>query len=183
MCGESLDTLLLSDVPKLCESVASTGDELVVVKRVDAQAHDVAEMVGKLLKLLTSLDIPEHAGHVTRRCQDATVVDEATAREVAGMAGEFSGDTSGTVACREVVNGTNVVKTTTGDVVAARSIGTSHDPRGSERDGVDLVCAVSVPDDKLAVLRSRDEVPSVSGPVHGVDLCEMALESALGLHL
>jgi hypothetical protein len=48
---------------------------------------------------------------------------------------------------------------------------------------VDLVCAVGVPDDELAVLRSRDEMPSVSRPVHGVNLCEMALEGALGLHL
>lgn len=99
------------------------------------------------------------------------------------MAGKFSGDASGSVACGEVVNGTDVVKTATSDVVAAGSVGTSHDPRGSERDGVDLVCAVGVPDDKLTVLRSRDEMPSVSRPVHGVDLCEMALEGALGLHL
>lgn len=79
MCGESLDTLLLSNVPKLCEGVASTRDELVVVERIDTQAHDIAEMVGKFLELLTSLDIPEHTGHVTGRRQDATVVDEATA--------------------------------------------------------------------------------------------------------
>ena len=77
--GESLDTLLLSNVPKLCEGVASTGNELIVVEGVDAQAHDIAEMVGKLLQLLSSLNIPEHTGHVTRRSQDAAVVDEATA--------------------------------------------------------------------------------------------------------
>lgn len=99
------------------------------------------------------------------------------------MTGKFSGDASGAVASRKVVNRTDVVKTTTSDIVAARSVGTSHDPRGSERDGVDLVCAVGVPDNELAILRSRDEMPSVSGPVHGIDLCEMALESALGLHL
>jgi len=86
MGGESLNTLLLSNVPKLCEGIAGTRNELVVVERVDAQAHDIAEMIGKFLQLLASLDIPEHTSHVTRRCQDAAVVDEATAREVAGMA-------------------------------------------------------------------------------------------------
>lgn len=181
--GEGLNTLLLSNVPKLCEGVAGTRNELIVVERVNAQAHNIAEMVGEFLQLLASLDIPEHTGHVTRRCQDAAVVDEATAREVSRVTRQFSGNTSGTVAGGQVVDRTDVVQTTTSDVVAAGSVGTSHDPRGSERDGVDLVCAVGVPDDELTVLRSRDEMPSVSRPVHGVDLCEMALESALGLHL
>jgi len=181
--GEGLDTLLLSNVPELCEGIAGTGNELIVVERVDAQAHDIAEMVGEFLQLLASLNIPEHTGHVTGRRQDATIVDEATAREVSRMTRQFSSNTSGAIAGGEVVNGTDVVQTTTSDVVATGSIGTSHDPRGSERDGVDLVCAVGVPDDELTVLRSRDEMPSVSRPVHGVDLCEMALEGALGLHL
>ena len=47
---------------------------------------------------------------------------------------------------------------------------------------MDLVCCVGVPDDELAVLRGRDEVSAVGGPVHGVDLCQMALEGALRLH-
>lgn len=77
--SEGLNALLLSNIPELGESIASTGNELIVVERVDAQAHNVAEMVGKFLQLLAGLNIPEHTGHVTRRCQDATVVDEATA--------------------------------------------------------------------------------------------------------
>jgi len=47
---------------------------------------------------------------------------------------------------------------------------------------MNLVCCVGVPDDELAVLRGGDEMPPVGRPMHGVDLCEMALESALGLH-
>lgn len=77
--SEGLNALLLSNIPELGESIASTGNELIVVERVDAQAHNVAEVVGKFLQLLAGLNIPEHTGHVTRRCQDATVVDEATA--------------------------------------------------------------------------------------------------------
>lgn len=45
-----------------------------------------------------------------------------------------------------------------------------------------FVGGVGVPDDELAVLGGGDEVPTVGGPVHGVDLCEMALEGAAGLH-
>lgn len=181
--GKSLNTLLLSDVPKLSESIARTRNKLVVVEGVDAQAHDVAEMVGKFLELLAGFDVPEHAGHVTGRGQDTTIVDEATARKVARVAREFSGDASGTVASRKVVDGANIVETTASDVVAAGSVGASHDPRGSQRNGVDLVGAVGVPDDKLTVLRGRDKMPSVGRPMHRVDFGKMALESALGLHL
>jgi len=47
---------------------------------------------------------------------------------------------------------------------------------------VHLVCCVGVPDDELAVLRGGDEMSAVGGPVHGVDLREMALEGPLRLH-
>ena len=83
---------------------------------------------------------------------------------------------------RQVVDGADVVKTTARDVVARRRVGAGHDPRGSQRDGVDLVRCVSVPDDELSVLGGGDEMSSVGGPVHGVDLGKMALECALGLH-
>lgn len=118
-------------------------------------------MVGKLLQLLASLDIPKHASHVARGCEDTAIIDEATAGEVTGMAGKLSCDAGGAISGREVVNGANVVKTTAGDVVSAGGIGTGHDPRRSQRDGVDLVGSVGVPDDELAILRGRDEMPSV----------------------
>lgn len=51
VCGERLDALLLADIPKLGKSVTGTRHELVVIERVDAQAHDVSEMVGKLVHL------------------------------------------------------------------------------------------------------------------------------------
>lgn len=58
MRRKGLHALLLSDVPELGESVASTRDELVVVERVDAQAHNVAEMVGEFVYLGAGLEIP-----------------------------------------------------------------------------------------------------------------------------
>ena len=77
--GEGLHALLLPNVPQLRESIASTGDELVVIERIDAQAHHVTEVIGEFAQLLAGLDIPKHAGHVTRRCEDPSVVDEAAA--------------------------------------------------------------------------------------------------------
>jgi hypothetical protein len=49
--GKCLDTLLLTDIPQLGESIASTRDELVVIERVYAQAHDIAQVVCELVHL------------------------------------------------------------------------------------------------------------------------------------
>lgn len=181
--GKGLDGLAGADVPELGKGVACARDEGVLVGRVEADAHDVAEVVGELDDLGARLDIPLHTCHIARRREDAAVVDEAAAREVAGVARQFAGDAGGAVAVRvEVVDGADVVKAAAGDVVAARGVGAGHDPRGPERDGVHLVGGVGVPDDELAVLRRRHEVSPVGRPVHGVDLCEMALQRPLGPH-
>lgn len=127
--GEGLDSLAGSDIPQLGKSIASTGDEGVLVGRVEADAHDVAEMVGELVNLLARLNIPLHAGHVTGRGQDAAVVDEAAAGQVAGVTGELPGDARGAVALLvEVVNGADVVETTACDEVSAGGVGAGHDP-------------------------------------------------------
>ena len=47
---------------------------------------------------------------------------------------------------------------------------------------MDFVCGISIPDDELSVLGGRDEMSSVSRPVHGVDLGKMAFERSLRLH-
>lgn len=127
--SKGLDSLSSADIPELGESIASTGDEGVLVSRVETDAHDVAQVVGELSHLLTSLNIPLHASHVARRGEDATIVDEATAGQVASMAGELTSDTGRTIALLvEVVNRADVVETTTGDEVARWSVGTGHNP-------------------------------------------------------
>ena len=143
--------------------------------------HDISSVIIELLGPDTLLDIPEHTRHVSRRSDDASIIDESTRTEVTRMSTEFSGNLDLTTwttwtGTPDGVNGTDIVETTTSDEISAGCIGTSHDPRGSERDGVDLVCAVGVPDDKLTILRSRDEMPSVSRPVHGVDLGQVTFE-------
>lgn len=47
---------------------------------------------------------------------------------------------------------------------------------------MDLVGGVSIPDNELAILRSRDEVSPVGRPVHSVNLGQMTLERPLSLH-
>lgn len=154
MTGESLHGLAGTDIPQLGEGVASTRNEDVLVGRVDADRHHVTEVVGKFGDLGSGLDIPEHTGHVTGGGNDAAVIDEATAGQVARVTGELARDASGTFARRQVVDGANVVETTAGHVVSAGRIGTSHDPGRAQGNGVDFVGGVGVPDDELSVLRS-----------------------------
>jgi hypothetical protein len=79
VCCKCLAALLLTDIPQLGEGIASTRHELVVVEGVDAQAHDIAQVVGEFCDFLSSLNVPQHAGHVTGGRENAAVVDEATA--------------------------------------------------------------------------------------------------------
>lgn len=182
VASKRLHSLAGTDIPQLGESVAGTGHEDVLVGRVDADRHHIAQVVGKLSHLGSGLDIPQHAGHVTGGGDDAAVIDEATAGEVARVAGELARDTGRTFAGGQVVDGTNVVETTAGNVVPTRRIGTGHDPRRSQGDGVDFVGGVGIPDDELSVLRGGHEMAAVGGPVHGVDLRKVALECSARLH-
>lgn len=79
VASKSLNGLAGSDIPKLGEGIASTGNESVLVGRVQADAHHIAKVVRKLGNLLTSLDIPLHTSHIAGRGEDASVVDKSTA--------------------------------------------------------------------------------------------------------
>lgn len=86
-------------------------------------------MVGKLGHALARLNVPLDTGHVARGGEDAAVVDETAAREVASVSGELAGDAGRPVALLvEVVYGADVVETATGDKVSGRSVGAGHDP-------------------------------------------------------
>lgn len=96
------------------------------------------------------------------------------------MTGKFTGDSCRTFSRREVVYGADVVEATTSDVVARGRVGASHDPRAPQRDRMDFIRGVGVPDDQLAVLRRRHEMSSVGGPMHGVDFRKVTFECSLG---
>ena len=126
--SKGLDSLAGTDIPKFSEGIAGAGDEDVLVGGVDADGHDVAQVVGELGDLGTGFDIPQHTGHVTGRSENAAVVDETAARQVAGVTGKLARDTGRALARGQVVDGANVVKTTASDIVPTGSIGASHDP-------------------------------------------------------
>ena len=128
MSGKGLHTLLLPDIPELGEGVTGTGNELVVVERVDAQAHDIAKMVGEFGHLCACLDIPQNAGHITRGCEDASIIDETAAAQISRMAGKLASDPSGTFSGRKIVNGADVIKTATSDEITAGRVCAGHDP-------------------------------------------------------
>lgn len=118
MRGKRLRAPLLSYVPHLCKGIACTRDKHVVVNGVQAKAHDIAEMVGKVVYLGARLNVPQGASHVTGRGEDPAIVDEATAREIAGVAGQLTRDAGRAFAGGKVVDGADVVQTTASDVVA-----------------------------------------------------------------
>ena len=145
--------------------------------------HYVPSVVAELHNADTSLDIPEHAGHISRTGDNLAVIEESAAAEITRMSAQFASTLDvASIFAVQVVNGTDIVETTTGDKVSGGGIGTGHNPTRSQGDGVDFVCCVGIPDDELAVLRSRDEVPTVIRPVHGVGFGQMAPECPSWAH-
>lgn len=142
-----------TDIPELSKSIASAGNKGVLVRGVEADAHDVAEMVGKLGNALARLDIPLDAGHISRRRKNATIVDKAAAREVAGVARELTRNTRRAILLLvEIIDGADIVEATASNVVTTGGVGAGHDPRRAQGDGVDFIGGVGIPDDELAIL-------------------------------
>jgi hypothetical protein len=126
--GKGLNGLASSDIPELGERIAGTGNEDILIRWIYADGHDITKMVSEFSNLGASLDIPEHTGHIARGSEDAAIIYEATAGEVSRMAGELTSDTSRSITRRQIIHGTNVVETTTGNVVSTRSVCAGHDP-------------------------------------------------------
>ena len=86
-------------------------------------------MVAKLYNTDTCLYVPEHAGHITRTSNNLTVVEEAAAAKVAGMGAQFTSTLDvAPILAVQIVNGTDVVETATGNEVSGGRVGTGHDP-------------------------------------------------------
>ena len=47
---------------------------------------------------------------------------------------------------------------------------------------MDFVCRISIPDNELAVLRSRHQMTAIGRPVHGIDFGQMSFEHTARLH-
>lgn len=132
-------------------------------------------MIAKFDHTYTGLDIPKHAGHITRAGNNLSVIEESAAAEVTRMCAELASALAraALLGVGEAVDRADIVKTTTCDEVARRRVSAGHDPAGTEGYSVDFVCRVSVPNDEFAVLGSGDEMPAVCRPMHSVDFGKM----------
>lgn len=182
-----------TDVPDLGHGVACARDEDVGIraereassrtsseeKRLKEKTpadspHDIPSVIIVLLNPNPILNVPEHTSHITGTSQNLPIIQEPAARQVSRMRRELSRNFNGSLPTPKVINRADVVETSTSYPVPRRRIRARHDPTTAQRHSMHLVCRVCVPDDQFPVLRGRDEVSLVTGPVHGVDLSEMA---------
>lgn len=70
----------------------------------------------------------------------------------------------------QIVNGANVIQATAGHIVARRGICTCHDPRGTQRDGMNL-------NDKTHVMQARSRSKTLT-----TDIYDPASSLQLSLH-
>lgn len=129
------------------------------------------------------LDVPEHTRHIARARHNLAIVDKPTAAQIARMRTELARAlVPPALLVPQIVDRADIVQPAARDKVPARGVCAGHDPGAAQRDRVDFVRRVRVPDDEFAVLGGRDEVALVRGPVHRVDLCEVAFERAARAH-
>jgi len=122
VASEGLDGLSGSHVPQFRELVASPGDEGVLVGR-EGYAHHVTGVIEELLHLRTRLRVPKNAGVVPRSGDDAFVVNETTAGEVAGVSVELTRHSNGNLFGAQVVNGANIVQASARHETAGWGVG------------------------------------------------------------
>lgn len=102
--------------------------------------------------LLARFNVPKSTRHVTRAGHNLVVVDEATARQVARVAGQLAAHSHVSFARLQAVYGTYVVETSACDETARWRVRTSHNPTRTQRNGMHFIRRERVPNDELAVL-------------------------------
>lgn len=207
VAGERLLALPVPDVPQLGGRIAGARHERPAVRR-QRQRHHVAGVAHERGGLLAGFNVPQTARHVAGAGHNLTIrkiafnkycfvflsfffvnefhliiVEEPTARQIAGVAGQLPGHAHITLARLQAVDRADIVESAARHIAAGRRIGARHHPRGAQRNRMDLVRRVRIPDDQLAVLRGGHQIPGVAAPVHGVDLGEMAAQGATRAHL
>lgn len=116
--------------------------------------HDITSVVTEFHIARTSLNVPQHAGHITRAGDNLTVIDKPTAAEITGMCAQFaSAPDIGPLSAMQIVDRAYVVETSTSDEISRRGISASHDPARSKWNGMDFVGGVCIPNDQFSVLR------------------------------
>jgi len=126
---EGLHALALTDVPQLGCGVASTRHEDVRIRVLgNGHAHDIAVVVVEVGDLVSSLNVPQDAGHITGRSDNLAVSEEAAARQVSSVGVKLTAHANLRLPAAQVVDGANVVETTASNEATGRRVGTGHDP-------------------------------------------------------
>jgi hypothetical protein len=116
--------------------------------------HDIPGVVTEFHIARTSLDVPQHASHITRASDNLTVIDKPTAAKVARMCAQFaSAPDISPLSAMQIVDRAYVVKTATGDEISRWGISASHDPARSKWNSMDFVGGVCIPNNQFSVLR------------------------------
>src|SRR5690606_7791305 len=89
MACESHHRLPSTNVPNFCSRVTGPGGERVWLLQLDRHGQDIAAVVGERLDRLASLNIPDDARGISRRCDDLPLVQEAAAGQVTVMSRKF----------------------------------------------------------------------------------------------
>ena len=117
MTSEGLNGFAGAHIPELCGLIAGTRDECVLVW-TERDAHDISGVIKELLYLRASFHIPQDASVISRSGDDPLVVNEAAARKVTSVSVKFTGNTDGNFLGTKVVDGANVIQTTTSNETA-----------------------------------------------------------------
>ena len=100
--------------------------------------------------LLASLDVPQGTCGVSRTGNYLIVIQEPATGQITCVSRQLTTHTHIPFTSFQVVNGADVNQATTGHIIPRRSVCTGHDPRGAQRDGMNLVCGITVPDDEFS---------------------------------
>ncbi len=146
MSLEGLGAFTCSQIPYFGSSIAGSGHKSVIlVSGIDGHTHDVPVMIIKFQYLGASFDIPQDACHVTGGCDNLSVVEEAATREISRMRVEFPTNANGNFARTQVVDGADVIQSSTCHKPTAGRVGTCHYPRRSQWNSVYLNVGTYIP--------------------------------------
>ena len=91
--------------------------------------HDVASMITEFYDSHTSLDVPQHTGHISGASHNLAIVQEAAAAEVSGVCAKLTSALDIVALLgMQVVDGADIVETTAGNEVSGGRISACHDP-------------------------------------------------------
>jgi len=183
---EGLDTRLVDTmIPQLGGGITRTRHKLTLGVH-HGNAHDITGVIGEDALGSLGFNVPQYTSGVARGGDDLGITDETAARQVALVMSQLRIGLLRQVvvlAVGQAIDGAEVIEAAARHEVARGRIGASHDPRRAQGNGMDFIGGESVPNNELSVLRGRDQMARVvAGPVHGVDLAEVALQNATLLH-